>query len=225
MRRGRNRGPLLLGLVALLILLIPASASADRHPTPRERKGIERAAHRGYGEPGVKIKVSDIRVSTTKRSWATAVVTVDYGAGTQDYQSQFHRQGGGSWDGGGQKMPAAVEDDLGLSEPGESKVVRVGTYVVLGLIGLFILSKLSKLGGDSSSGADSSRPAPSRFDPTPNPAGNKPCSVCGGSGTFSCTRCGGQKTVQSPNPPPGANHLRGLFRERCNILRELSWHR
>jgi hypothetical protein len=222
-RRG-NSGALLLALSAFLCLLIPAAASADRHPTPSERKGIEQAAHRHYGEPGAKVKLSGIRVSTKNRSWATADVAVDYGASIQEYSGEFHRHSGGFWtDEEVGKMPAAVEDDLGLDDSSEGlrKVVRIVTFVVLGLLAVGIFSWLLSLGGDSSPGTGSPEPTPTRFDPGPTQAGDRPCPVCNnGKTTVTCRSCGGRRVKDNPHPPPptvmcGGCFGRGLEDENC----------
>ncbi len=224
MGRGKNIGALLPTLASLLCLLSPATASADRQPTPNERRGIEQAAQRDYGEPGAKVKTSDIKVSTTNRSWATADVAVDYGASTQEYSGEFHRHGNGSWtDEEVGKMPADVEDDLGLSDSssGLKQVVRIATFVVLGLLALGVLAWLSNLakggapetGGGDAPDADSRRPSPAQLNPTSGQAKEKDCPVCAGRGriTVPCKRCGGRKVKENPHPPPPTIMCDGCF--------------
>jgi hypothetical protein len=223
MGRSRNRGALLLALAALLCLFLPAAASADRHPTPSERRGIEQAAHRGYGEPGAKVRVSGMRVSTTNRAWATADVAVDHGASTQEYSGEFHQHGNGLWtDEEVGKMPAAVEDDLGLSDSsgGLEKVVRIATFVVLGLLAFGVLAWLSKLakggapdaGRGSAPDTDSRGPSPAQFSPASNQAKKRNCPVCNhGRITVPCRRCGGRKVKDNPHPPPPTIMCDGCF--------------
>jgi hypothetical protein len=66
MRASRRLAVLLL-TAGLVVMGIAPTAQADRAPTAAERTGIEQAAHREYGAPGVRIKVSGIEVSTTAR--------------------------------------------------------------------------------------------------------------------------------------------------------------
>ena len=209
----RRRLAALFVSVGLVVLVVAPTAQADRDPTAAERAGIERAAHRAYGEPGVHVKVNDVKVSTTVRSWATAGVDVDYGAGTQDYQAEFRRRGNGSWTGAGNKTPAAVEDDLGLSdaEGTAEKTGRIVGYVVVALIGGALLALvvwvLSKLGGGGSSGtvtrAPPSAPGGSMTATHSPPKQKRPCSPCGGRGRLTCSNCGGRGQLEVRDPEAG----------------------
>jgi hypothetical protein len=209
--RGFTRGGcvLLLALTAVFTLLIPATLYADRDPTSAERAGIQKSAHRAYGEPGERVEVSDIRVSTIKRAWAAANVLFYFDSGSSGggFQSKFHRQSGGSWKKTDQKMPAAIEEDLGLvqSDDGGSNAVRIGIYVVLGILVLFALGKL---GGGSLPSGGSSEPTPPRRGPPVIPAGgqNPPAHQ-----TCPCRRCGGARTEPNPHPPPDQIICRGCY--------------
>lgn len=213
--RGWWRRPLALllvsaGIVALVVA--PDRARADRDPTAAERTGIEQAAHREYGETGVRVEVHAIKVSTTARNWATAGVDVDYGASIQDYQAEFRRRDNGSWTGAGSEMPAAVEDDLGLSDT-KGTAEKVGStvgYVVVGLIAVALLALiawlLSKLGGGRPSAAAPQSPssAPGGSTATYTPLKQKrQCPACAGRGRSICSNCGGRGQLEVRDPEAG----------------------
>lgn len=205
-RRGFTRGSclsLLLALTATLTLLIPATVYADRDPTSAERAGIERAAHRAYGEPGERVEVSDIRVSTIKRAWAAANVIFYFNSGSSGggFLSEFHRQSGGSWKKTNHGMPAAIEEDLGLvqSDGGGSDAVRIGVYVGLGIL---VLSVLGWLGGGSVPSGGPYESTPSRQGPPAIPTGGQNPPTHQAPRTRPCGRCGGAKTEPNPHPPP-----------------------
>lgn len=193
---------------------IAPTAQAARAPTAAERTGIEQAAHREYGAPGVRIKVSGIEVSTTARSWATAAVDVDYGASIQDYQAEFRRRHNGSWTGAGNRMPAAVEDDLGLSDA-EGTAEKVGSvvgYVVAGLVAAALLALvvwvLSKLGGGDVARTPPNPPSSAPGGSTPptySPSRQKmPCPACGGRGRGICSNCGGRGRLEVRDSEAGS---------------------
>jgi hypothetical protein len=197
----------------LVVLVVAPTAQADRGPTAAERTGIEQAAYREYGEPGVHVMVSDIAVSTTARSWATASVDVDYGASTQDYQAEFRRRGNGSWTGAGNKMPAAVEDDLGISDT-QGTAEKVGSiigYAVVGLVAAALLALtvwgLSSSGGggplSTTPNAPPSAPGGSTAATYSPPKQKRPCPGCGGRGRGICSNCGGRGQLEVRDPEAG----------------------
>lgn len=208
----RRRLAVLLVSTGLVVLVVAPTARADRGPTVAERTGIEQAAHREYGEPGVRVEVHDIKVSTSARSWATAGVDVNYGASIQDYQAEFRRRDNGSWTGAGNEMPAAVEDDLGLSDTKGTaeKVGSIVGYVVVGLIAVAVLALivwlLSKLGGGRPSStaphAPPSAPGGSTATYMP-PKQKRPCPACGGRGRGICSNCGGRGQLEVRDPEAG----------------------
>jgi hypothetical protein len=188
----------------LVVSVVVPTARADRGPTAAERTGIEQAASREYGEPGVRVEVHAIKVSNSARSWATAGVDVDYGASIQDYQAEFRRRDNGSWTGAGNEMPAAVKDDLGLSDTKGTaeKVGSIVGYVLIGLIAVALLTLivwLSRLGGGRPLGTAPDAPpsAPGGSTATYMPSKQKrQCPACGGRGRSICSNCGGRGRLE-----------------------------
>jgi hypothetical protein len=190
---------------------LPAPARADRAPNRRERAGIERTARRHFGEPGSKVKVSEIKVSIVNRSWAIAAVVIEYPTSGDSFQVEFHRRHNGSWT-VVYNLPPAVEADLGLDRPAHAggSGTGTGTYVILGVIALLVIVGISTLlgklgasggGGGGQQGAPQG-PAPRRYPQPPPGAAEKDCPNCGGTGKKPCPRCWGRKMVPNPSPPP-----------------------
>ncbi len=76
--------------VALLCLVLAASASAWRNPTSSERRAITRAAEGSSHAGSGKVHVSEIRVSSVG-PWASAVVTVYFNGTPDDAEAVLHK--------------------------------------------------------------------------------------------------------------------------------------
>jgi hypothetical protein len=189
----------LLVLAVVLPLLIPAAARADRGPTKGERAAIEKVVRRHNAGPYIRVIVSDVRISTADPHWARAVYSVRFQKSgvRQDVESIYRRANGRGWNASYNQVPAPVEADLGWGDSDRmEKVVRIATYVVMGIAALAILLVLGSLGGDQPSpGARSARPPTSVYEPGPQPAREKPCPNCGGNGRFQCSICHAQNSA------------------------------
>jgi len=58
---------LLVVLAGFLLLCAPGTAHAERHPTPREKTAIEKAARKAFADQFFRVRVSRIEVSTVER--------------------------------------------------------------------------------------------------------------------------------------------------------------
>jgi hypothetical protein len=138
-------------LVVLFLLCVPGIAHAERHPTPRERAAIEKAARRAYADEYFKVRISRIEVSTVERRWATAVVATYHrkepdAALAQRMQETFYRteQGWVAWFSVAMpdvEMPIEVERDLGFAGPAPLFGIsgEAAVFIVFGVIVLIFL--------------------------------------------------------------------------------------
>lgn len=130
----------LLALAVALPLLIPAAARADRDPTKGERAAIERVVRRHTDGAHIRVIVSNVRISTADSHWATAAYSVRFQKSgvRQDVETLYRRAKGRGWNTSYTQVPAAVEADLGWGDPDTTleKVVRIATYVVMGIAAL-----------------------------------------------------------------------------------------
>jgi hypothetical protein len=192
-------GTCLLALAVALPPLIPAAARADRDPTKGERAAIERVVRRHNDGPHIRVTMSNVRISTADSHWATAAYSVRFQKSgvRQDVETLYRRAKGRGWNTSYTQVPAAVEADLGWGDPDTTleKVVRIATYVVMGIAALAILVLLGWLfgGGEPSPGTGSPPPvSTSAYEPGPQPAREKQCPSCGGNRRFQCSICQGQ---------------------------------
>jgi hypothetical protein len=140
-------GPRAVSFVVLLLLCVPGIAQAERHPTPREKAAIEKAARKAYADRYFRVRVSRIEVSTFERRWATAVVATfhrkePHASVAQRMQETFYRKQRGwvAWFSVAMpdvEMPIEVERDLGFAGPAplfgisEKTAVKIGLGVIV----------------------------------------------------------------------------------------------
>jgi hypothetical protein len=215
------RVPLAASVLVLLLtissgaLLRPNLAHAERGPTAGERAGIERAAHRAYGDPRYfSLKVSRIEVSTVNRRWATGVVALTRlgeSKPTQVIQEEFYRPRGHRWTAWfetsmpDKEMPIEVERDLGFAGPAPLFGIHLVTvvWIVFGLIALTLVVLGSRALGGSGGGAPSGGGEPSGsfgvppIAPEPHQPTTKPCPAGCHAGRVHCGGCGWARYVKN----------------------------
>jgi hypothetical protein len=219
----------LVGIAILVLLCAPGVARAERHPTPRERTGIERAARQAYADQYFKVRVSRIEVSTVERRWATAVVATFHRnvpqRPPQRRQEWFYRtrRGWVAWFSTAMPnvdMPIEVERDLGFAGPAPLLGIpeRTLAFIVLGVLALVVLVVArARLGGGGAGGGGSeptstlagggggSQASQPQRHRTAEPV-KRECEICFGRGMVEppvCLACGGSGRIRNPNNDPG----------------------
>lgn len=136
-------------LAAFILLSLPGTAHAERHPTPREKTAIVRAARRAYEDHYFRVSISRIEVSTVERRWATASVALfhrkePHTPAAQRIQETFYRtqRGWVAWFSVAMpdvEMPIGVERDFGFAGPAPLFGIKEKT-VILVVFGLILLA-------------------------------------------------------------------------------------
>lgn len=199
------------GFAVLSLLCAPESAHAERHATPKERVGINRAARQAYADQFFGVKVSGIEVSTVNRRWATAVVALfrrkePHAAPAQQIQEMLYRtqRRWVAWFSTTMpnvEAPVAVERDLGLVGPGPLLGIssEAAVWIVLGVIVLALLSLGGSRGRDSDTGGPVKPPqaqSGSGRDFGPAVPRQVPCPGGCQNGRVACPNCGWARYVK-----------------------------
>jgi hypothetical protein len=210
-------------LAGFLLLCVPGTAHAERHPTPKEKTAIEKAARKASADQFFRVSVSRVEVSTVERRWATAAVALfrrkePHAPASQRIQETFYRTRQG-WVAGldvampDVEMPIDVQRDLGFAGPAPLFGIsgEAAVWVILGVIALILLSVAGAASRDSGGGG--SKPVPVSTGGRAKPQAFEPerkCGTCGGSGTIpppQCSSCGGTGRIRNPNPDLGVPYV------------------